>query len=76
MDADQFATALGKAVAVRRSQLGLSQRDLGERLQLSERQIKRIEQASRLEYAAWLFRLSEALECNLSTLVREAEGNG
>lgn len=74
MTPDQLAKQFGQTVKHRRKRMQMTQQQLAERAELSRSEISRIENANR-HSMAFAFGLAEALGCNLSTLVKEAEGN-
>lgn len=73
---EQLAKQFGILIANRRRRMGLKQRQLAERLGITRESISRIENGHDLGRVASLSRLADALEVNLSTLVREAEDSG
>lgn len=72
MTPEQLAKAFGVAMKQRRVGMGLYQRQLAERLGVTRECISRIENGKRR--SEFLFKVAAELGCNLSTLIREAEG--
>lgn len=63
---ERAATEIGRAIAQRRSQLGLSQRELAMRCGTTQSAIARLEAGATPPRLSTLLRLSDALDCDLA----------
>jgi len=70
---DKFLQALGKTIAARRQQLGISQEELAHRSQINRTYIGDIERGARNIAVLNLVKLAEGLEVTLSELFSAVE---
>lgn len=70
---DEFCRAIARVVKDRREQLGLSMTQVGIRAGLSQQSISYLEREMRIPNVDTLLRVSEALQWNLSELIKKAE---
>ena len=70
---DKFLQALGKTIAARRQQLGMSQEELAHRAQINRTYIGDIERGARNIAVLNLVKLAEGLEVTLSELFSAVE---
>jgi transcriptional regulator with XRE-family HTH domain len=69
---DRFYEALGAAIKARREELGLTQAELGEHLQLSRTSVTNIERGRQRLLIDQFCRVAEVLLCTYDSLVAEA----
>jgi transcriptional regulator with XRE-family HTH domain len=66
--------ALAKNIRKRRARLRISQVELARRMQTSQNQVSLLERQQHEPLLGTLAKLADALECSVSTLLREGEG--
>lgn len=69
-----IAVAFGKAVKIRRVELGVTQDDVAELAGFSRRFLSGVEQGSKVASLRSIERLATALSCKSSDLLLKAEG--
>lgn len=66
----RLATQMGKAIAVRRQQKGLTQAELAEKIDVEQETISRFERGATLPPLGRLADIADALSCSLEDLFR------
>src|SRR3954468_21308524 len=72
-DREQHSSGLGRAIAVRRAELGLKRKDLAARSSLSYPYVSELENGTKEPSAPALRQLAEALELSATQLLERSE---
>lgn len=71
MEKKQFDTEFGKFARGKRESLGLTQQDLAAKMNIDYQSISRLERGKVAPTLHWCYRLADALEIELPTLLQE-----
>lgn len=71
MQKEQFNRKFGDFIRLKRESLGLTQQDLAFKMNIDYQSISRLERGKVAPTLHWCYRLADALETDLSTLIKE-----
>lgn len=71
MEKEQFNCVFGEFIRTKREALGLTQQDLSAKMDIDYQSISRLERGKVTPTLHWCYRLAEALEIELPTLLKD-----
>ena len=71
MEKEQFNSEFGAFIKAKRESLGLTQQDLSAKMNIDYQSISRLERGKVAPTLHWCYRLAEALEIELPTLLKD-----